>query len=159
MGVIVAMPGANPFKHFAETAAKIDLTGYDLVIKARSVTLISEDGEKRRMVSVSPEGGAQVADETGSGLFADGGEVQIKAIDADGNLKSAVACTQDALMLVEAKGAGVKCKGGNVSISGNQCALNCGAIGLGRNASPATPVLVGVTGIAGVGSTSIFGSL
>ncbi len=68
--------------------------------------------------------------------------------------------TQSALTLLQGgtPQSMLKMKGGQCTISGGQCAVNTTAIALGRLASPATPVVVGPTGISGVGSTAIFGS-
>jgi hypothetical protein len=160
-GVIIASPGPNPFKQFAEKAAKIELEGYDLVVKAGSVSIISEDAArtKRHMVSVSTEGGVQAADSTGSGAFVSNGEVVLKSIDSGGHLLGMVAVTPDETNVVTKDGAGIVFSKGDVSLLGGMISVAfTTALGLGKNASPATPVLLGVTGLAGVGSTCIWGA-
>ncbi len=81
-GIIIAYPGKNPIRQFAEDRAMLDYRGYDLTIKAKSVSVVCEDGDQKCGTTYSAQGGAQLVDETGSGLFVKGGEVTLKVIDS-----------------------------------------------------------------------------
>jgi len=156
-GIIIACPGPSPKRGFKKTQALMDFTGYNLTIQAKSISLIGNDPDAGTSVMSVAKGKCQMQS-GGSGFFvSDQGDVTMKSVGADGTLKSCVVLAQDSVSIVDAAGmAAVKLKGGNLSLSGNQCAIGCGSIGLGITASPAHPCLTGFTGAAGVPSTSVF---
>ncbi len=161
--VILGVIGASPTARFGRKKVVLDFPEDDVVILGRSVAIVSEDlsGDEphRYTVSVDPMGGAQlVAD--GSGIFSKGGEVVVKAVDANGNVQSSLNLLQGECSLMETSGlvqAAVVLSGGDVSTSGGFITFTPGnAFTVGRTASPATPALVGLSGVAGIPSTFIF---
>ena len=157
-GVILAEVGRSPARHFGRKKVILDYGDADVVITGRSVTLLCDgnpagesDRQKRHVVSVSPEGGAQVAS-GGCGLFVQGkdaagnviAEAQLKTVDKDGNLKSSLVLTQSAVGLADAadpmKPAALTLTGGNATITSTDLAVQAtGSVMLGATASPATP--------------------
>jgi hypothetical protein len=173
-GLILGEVGVNPAKRFGRKKVLLDFGDADVVITGKSVSLVCDsnpDGEKdagkRHVVSVSPDGGAQVVS-GGSGLFVMGtnkagdalGEVQIKAIDPNGNLKASLVLAQDSAGMfcspTPATASGVNFKSGNATVTGMGCAIQTGSVSLGALASPATPVQVGPVAMSGVPSTAVF---
>jgi hypothetical protein len=151
-GLIVTTVERSPDIQFSATKAKMDLGDeVDLVIKARSITL-SDYGN--RFVHVGPDGGIQVQEKDGTGVFIRDGAVMIVTADG-GAMKTLVQLTKDAVQIVQADGNLVNIKGGNVTIVGQQCSMMFGAIKLGAAASPATPGHYGA-GPAGIPSTSVW---
>jgi hypothetical protein len=158
-GVIVGEIGSTPSSRFGRKKTVLDFGTDDVIITGRSVALIAESDEARYTVSVDPRGGAQVVAD-GSGLFAKDGEVVLKSVDDGGNLMSSLNLMQGEASLLETSGttqAGVVLSSGDVSVSGGFMSFTPGnAFTVGRTASPATPALVGMTGIAGIPSTFIY---
>jgi hypothetical protein len=155
--VILAYYGPAPDKQHGRTTAKMDFGDQHLVIKAKSITLRDDAGN---LLSMSEEMGVQIADESGSGLQAYQGVVMLRVIGGDSQTKTWVSLNEEVAQIVNAAGGtGVVCKENVVSVNGTTICLNAlGAINLGFNASAATPVLVGLSAMAGVASQSIFGS-
>lgn len=173
-GVILAVVAPAPARFHGRQKVVLDYgSDVDVVIKGRSVALMADgnpagetDKGKRHVVSVSPDGGAQLAS-GGSGVFAlgkkadgtDVGEVTVKVLDADGNLKTGLVLTKKSASLVDAGNASaVVMKAGNVTITGLKAALQTDTVGLGFKATPATPVHVGPVPANGTPSQTVFGS-
>lgn len=162
--VVLGIIGASPSTRFGRRKTVLDFGEDDVVITGRSVSLVAEvaDGPHRYVVSVSGQGGAQVIAD-GSGLFAKDGEVNLKTVDANGNLKTALVLAQDEVSLSEnATGvvSSVTLSGGNATVTGQFISIAFStALGLGRSASPATPVTLGPVGSAAVGSLCIWGAM
>lgn len=175
-GLILGVAGVSPDKRFGRQKTVLNFPGRDVIITGKSVTLLADgnaDGEtdtqKRHLVSVSPDGGAQVVS-GGCGLFVLGkdsrgtvvGEAQLKAVDGSGNLCSALVLAQDSAGLScmpnPATPAAMNLKDGNITITGSKCAIQTGSVALGALASPATPVQVGPVAANGVPSTAVFGA-
>lgn len=163
--VILGTVGASPSRRFGRKKTVWDLGDDDLVITAGTISLVTEgveDGEtKRHVISVSTQGGVQlVAD--GSGVFAKDGEVNIKTVDAQSNLKTAITLTLDEIGILDNNGTTVAMtvKDGNFTlVTGGFIALTYGSsISFGQTASPVTPVLLGLSGQTGAPSQSMFGS-
>ncbi len=161
--VVICQVGASPARRFGRRKAVLDFGDKDVVIRGRSVALISEDTTTstphRYSVSVDPQGGAQVTAD-GSGLFSKGGEVQVKTVSTSGRVMSSLNLLQGECSLMETSGvtqASVVLSGGNATTSGGFMTFLPGnTFQVGRTASPATPALVGPTAIAGIPSTFIF---
>jgi len=162
--VILGMIGGSPPTRFGRQKTVLDFGTDDVVITGKSVSLVAEvaDGPHRYVVSVSGKGGAQVIAD-GSGFFAKDGEVNIKAVDDSGNLKTSLVLSQDEVSLSEnATGvaSSVTLKGGNATLTGQFISVAFStALALGRGASPATPVCLGPIGSTAIGSTCIWGAM
>lgn len=150
-GVIISYPGKSPTTQFSATTAKLDFTGYDLVIKARSISLRDDDNN---MLALAPEGGARLCDKTGSGVFVSTGTIICQAQDSTGKVLTAMTLTQDTAGLLCAASspqAGLKLKDGDCTVTCGNCNLSAfGAIALGAKASPGTCVAVGPLGAPGI---------
>jgi hypothetical protein len=164
--VILTVIGEDPPRFFGRAKTVLDFGDDEVVIRARSIALVCEakreDGSvARHVVSVSGEGGAQVVSD-GSGLFVKDGEVALQSLEEDGAVKSAITLNRKELGVAVLEGglATITIREGDVSVvnEGNVALAYGGAIGFGMNASPATPVLLGLSGQAGAPSTSMFGS-
>jgi len=162
-GVIIAVIADDPEpRYFGREKVVFDFRGRDVVIMGNSVSLMSLEQRDGRTVghvmSVSQEGGAQLVSD-GSGVFAFNGEVNVKTVDAKGNLRTAVVLTHDELGLINTDDVFITAKGGQLSlIAGKYIGITSSSIGLGPNPTPATPIVVGVSGQTGMGSMSLFGS-
>lgn len=162
--VILGIIGASPSARFGRKKTVLDFGDDDVVITGKSVSLVVEDpdGPHRFVVSVSRKGGAQVIAD-GSGLFAKDGEVNVKAVDNSGNLKTALVLAQDEVSLSEnatGKASSLTLSGGNMTLVGTFVSVAFStALGLGRNASPATPVTLGPVGSTAAGSLCIWGAM
>lgn len=162
-GILIAVPMKSPVKQFSATTSKLDLTGYDLVIKARSISLRDDDNN---LISISPEGGVRFTDKTGSGVFISGGEIIAQTQASSGKVMCAMTLTQDTASMLCAAASpqcGIKLKGGDFTATCNNCNLGAfGAICLGSKATPATCLAVGPAGAPGIAticSQSIMGQL
>lgn len=156
--VVIAYPDESPNRQFKKESTVLDFGSEELIIKAKRITLFSEDGELRPSLTLG-NGNIQMLS-NGSGIvITSDAKVAMKSVDNDGALKTQVICTSDSIQLLDAAGMSMlKLKDGNCSMSGKNISINFSVIGLGQNASPATPVVVGLTGQTGVGSLTIFGS-
>lgn len=173
-GGILGVFGVSPSKRFGRKKVVLDYGDCDVVITGKSVSLVADgnaagetDAGKRHVVSVSPDGGAQVVS-GGCGVFVMGtnkagdalGEVQIKAIDANGNLKSSLVLAQDSVGLfcspTPAMASGINFASGNATVTAIGCAIQAGSVSLGNLATPATPVQCGPVPANGTPSTSVF---
>jgi phage baseplate assembly protein gpV len=167
--VVVGTIGASPSTRFGRKKTVLDFGTDDVVVTGKSVSIVSESTAQgaskasRHVVSVSERGGAQIISD-GSGLFAKDGEVNVKAIDADGNMRVALLLAQDELSLIDATSltnqGSITMKGGDITMLGsfmNIVPLSC--LMIGQKATPATPMLVGPSGITGVPSTFIFAAV
>lgn len=158
-GLILGEVGVSPAARFGRKKVVLDFgADVDVVITGKSVTLLADgnpegenDKQKRHLVSVSGDGGAQIAS-GGSGFFAMGtdtkgaavGEAQVKAIDKDGNLKSSLVLSQTAAGLMCAadmtKPVAVTMDKGNMTLTCTDLAAQAtGSVMIGATASPATP--------------------
>ena len=158
-GILFACVGPSPLKQFAETTAKLDFTGYDLVIKARSITLRDDDNN---LICVAPEGGARVQDRTGSGVVVHDGKVVLTTLSPKGATVAQLALTQDELSLTNGLGncGGRWMSSGDVSILGTGVNLTyTKALGLGMAPNPAMGVMLGPGPfMASIASKAIFAS-
>lgn len=167
--VILGTVGGSPSAKFGRRKTIQDYGDDDLVITAKTITLIvdrqDEGGvDHRHLLSVSQQGGVQVVSD-GSGLFVKDGEVNLKTLDDSGNLKQALILTQAGSSLTDYSDpsafASIGLTGGNVSVLGSFISINyfkTGSFGTFGSTSPATPIVVGLTGQTGIGCPSLFGS-
>lgn len=84
--------------------------------------------------------------------------------NADGSLVMAseyggITINSSGITIAHTSGSGIQLDASGATIIGSKVALNGGSIAIGAAANPATPALVGPTGVAGVASTSVFVSL
>lgn len=99
-GVIIALPGANPFVQFSETRAKIDVgRDQDLVIKGRSVTLVMHnpddpDGQED-FISITPQGGIQMGSRDGLGVVIKDGTINLFVPDDSNDVKTVLRLSKD----------------------------------------------------------------
>lgn len=166
-GVIVGELGPSPARRFGRNKSVASFAGKDVVIAARSVALVAEAEDEggtmhRYVVSVSGQGGAQmVAD--GSGVFVKDGEIDLKALDDSGNLKTSLMLNGSEVSIMDSTSgstATLTLKGGNVTMLGQFVSIIPGtAMKIGKLASPATPLLLGPSGFSAVPSTFIWGSV
>lgn len=158
-GVLLGCTGKSPLKQFAATTAKIDLTGYDLVINARSITLRDADSN---CISVSPEGGMRFDGADGSGVVLHDGTTTIRSVTTGGKLAAQVSVSRDEVSVFNAAGnCGGKWKSsGDVSTTGkgiNLCYSS--SLGLGQTPNPACKVVISPgPGMIGMGSLAIYAS-
>ncbi|WP_438029027.1 hypothetical protein [Sorangium sp. So ce233] len=157
--VIIAEVGARPVRRFGRKKTVLDYSGKDVVIVAKSITLI--DDSNQHFVSVSSNGARVVS--AGSGFFVKGTDLAAKVLDEDGNLLTYLAASASDIALVRAAepanpvtfaltSQGVEMMGKFVTID------FIDAIKFGAAASPATPVVVGPSGQTGIGSTRMWGT-
>lgn len=165
-GVIVACPATNPSNQFSKTKAKMDLgDDRDLVIKARSITLVTHNpdgGGKEDFFSLSPEGGIQAIDRDGNGFLIKDGEVVLYAsLEAD--VKTMVRLTSEKFEIGQKTSGGqqtiFKIEGNKVLVLAKIFQAMVAQTMLGFGATPATPALCGQSGPSGMPSTSVFVSL
>jgi hypothetical protein len=158
-GVVIGCVGPSPVKQFAETTAKLDFTGYDLVIKARSITLRDDAGN---LVAVAPEGGARLQDSTGSGVVVHEGKVVLTTINGNGAMVARVALDQDEVSVLNGLGncGGRWMSSGDVSVMGKGINLTYAtSLGLGMAPNPALAVMVGPgPSMAALASKAVFTS-
>ena len=157
-GAIIATLGASPPIQFSPTRAKMDFgSDYDLIIKARSITL---SDYSNRFVVVGPDTGIHLNDGSGNVFAIKDGSVN--AI-ASGGFNFVVGSTGTPSLAglslstsASAMWCGIQLIKLNVLNIGTWCAasisLAAGNIGLGSSASPATPASY----FPGVPSTSVF---
>ena len=156
--VILAMLGASPPTQFSPTRAKMDFgADYDLIIKARSITLSDYNN---RFVCIGPDTGVHMNDGSGNVLAIKDGNVN--AI-ASGGFNFVVGSTGTPSLAglslsttASSMWCGIQLIKLNVLNIGTWCAasisLAAGNVGLGSSASPATPASY----FPGVPSTSVF---
>jgi hypothetical protein len=167
-GVILGEIGSTPNTRFGRKKTVLDFGSDDVVITAKSLALVveaQEDGaakSSRYSLSLDPRGGLQaVAD--GSGLFIKDGQVALKAVDADGNLMTSAVLDQDELGLFEGSTLNqstFSMSGGDITMIGQfMNIVPKTTLMIGQSASPATPMLVGPTGVAGIPSLFIFAAV
>lgn len=153
--VILGYVGPTPAKQYGKTTATLDFTGYNLVIRAKSITL-RDDADN--IIATSPDGGITATDGTGSGLTIYNGVVMLKSVNG-GALRTFMALDAEVAQMVCVDGSGAKFKSTDATVLGVNIAIAAlGAIMLGKNASAATKVMVGPgPGTTAAGSASIFG--
>lgn len=155
VGVIIALPGANPFVQFSASRAKIDVgRDQDLVIKGRSVTLVMHNPDdpngQEDFISISPEGGLQMGSRDGLGVVIKDGTINLFVPDGD-DAKSVLRLSKSAIELVNKDSGGtvamVKVAEQDVTVCGGQfvAATAGGALGMGAGTA-ATGVAYGVAG-------------
>lgn len=170
-GVIMGTVGASPFTQFKETRAVLDVgPGEDLVVKARSVTVMDHGKEETPsrfpcwlVVGPVAAGAPSISanDPTGSGFTIGGGVVGMFATD-NGSPPAVKAVlelsTSQVLLALNGKGmfqcdestGNITCGGSGVAyLVGKQCML-------GPSATSVTPVVYGPAGISAIGSTTVF---
>lgn len=162
-GVIIALPGANPFVQFSESRAKIDVgRDQDLVIKGRSVTLVMHnpddpDGQED-FISISPEGGIQMGSRDGLGVVIKDGSINLFVPDASGDAKTVLRLSKDALEVVQKDAsdgvAMLKLAEQEVTVCGAQFLAATAGGALGMAASVASGVAYGVAGPVNTMSTT-----
>jgi hypothetical protein len=167
--VILGTVGGSPSSKFGRKKTIQDYGDDDLVISAKTITLVvdrQDDGgvDHRHMLSVSQQGGVQVVSD-GSGLFVKDGEVNLKTLDDSGNLKQALILTQSESSLTDystpGSTASLMLTGGKFTVAASFITLvygTAGSFGKVGLTSPATPIVVGLTGQTGIGCTSLYGS-
>lgn len=158
-GVLLGCTGKSPLKQFAETTAKLDLPGYDLIINARSVTLRDDAGN---CISVSPEGGARMDGADGSGIVVHDGTITLRSVTTAGKLAGQMTVSRDEVSAFNATGnCGSKWKSsGDITETGKAINLCYSAsLGLGQSPNPACKVLVSPgPALIGVASLAIYAS-
>lgn len=160
-GVIVACPDRNPSVQFKENRAVLDFgPDTDVIIKGRSVTM-SDYAEHPNALQVgSVLGGDDLIKLfTGNGDF-----ISVKAgaigmaVVLDGDAKSMFVMETDSVAITQKSGgSSSKWKGGAwQTVASGQILLNGASVGLG--AQPSVQIVIGPSGMAGIGSTSLFGT-
>lgn len=157
-GIILALPGPNPFVQFSKTRAKVDVgPDMDLVVKAHSVTLSTYDND---YIVIGPDAGIRLADHNGNSILLKNGKMRVSICEGDPPEGKVVLEVALGALRLGHKSAGGQCMlkmaGGKATLmAGTELALVGSAVSLGGAASPATPVMVGPN--PGRPSTSIFG--
>jgi hypothetical protein len=144
-GVIFAMPIKSPGTQFAADKAKLDFgPDYDLVIKARSVTLTDYEN---RFLTVGPTYGIKCGDVTGSGLcIKDSKLLFYAAVDKTGVCSLELSENKVFAMCTASSGgqsSGFKFSGGNCTVYCQQYANTASSGMLGGTASPVSGVQYG----------------
>lgn len=144
-GVIIALPGANPFVQFSKSRAKLDVgPEMDLVIKARSITLSTYDND---FVAIGPDSGIMISDHNGNVVQMKDDQIVI-AVASDGDAKTILRLTPELLSLAQkaANGvvAGLNLKDGDVVPAGANFQAYTAGLNLGPAATAATPAIIGV---------------
>jgi hypothetical protein len=158
-GAITFVAQASPTRRFGRQKTVLDFTGKDVVIVGKSVTMIEETNSSFVNVGVN---GAKVVS-SGSGFFVRDADLAVKVLDADGNLRTYITAGKDDISIVRASEPAnpvvVSLTTTGVGMTGAYITAEfTTAMKLGRNASPATPVLLGLSGPAGAPSTCIWGA-
>lgn len=161
-GVIMSWLGASPSVQFSATRAVLDVGGtMDLIIRAKSVTMTDYNQPARWLtVGPSPSGGPagiMMCDEAGGLISLQSGVVGLVA-SANGDAKTLIQLTPTEGNFIQKDGSFVKLKGGNITTFGAKNTV-AGQVLLGMAPVVGTPVLCGLTGIAGLPSASVFVSL
>lgn len=162
VGVIFAVVSKSPFDQFSKTRVKMDFgDDTDLVIKAKTVTISDYNDD---YMAISPVGGFKTATK-------DGGLVQLKGTKLTSIASSGFfflvgnnGQPMTAGMVLDPSQAAVFSNGGMLKINssgngtwiGGSISVAGGSVMLGAAATVANPALWGVTGIAGIASTSVF---
>lgn len=158
-GILVGCTGKSPLKQFAETTAKIDLPGYDLVINARSITL--RDGNSNS-ISVSPEGGMRMDGADGSSVVLHDGTFTVRSVTTGGKLAGQISVSRDEVSVFNATGnCGSKWKSSGDAATTAKGINLCysSSLGLGQTPNPACKVVLSPgPGMIGIGSLAIFAS-
>lgn len=159
-GVIVFRAGTSPTRRFGRRKTVMDFTGKDVVIIGKSVTLIDDTAKHFVNVGVN---GAKLAS-SGSGFFVKNTDLSAKVLDADGNVLNYLVANSDDISLVRSvepsNPTTLALTSQGVEMGGQF--ISCDfitAMKLGKNASPASPVLLGPSGPAGAPSTCIWGAI
>lgn len=143
-GVIIALPGANPFVQFSATRAKIDVgRDQDLVIKGRSVTLVMHnpddpDGQED-FISITKEGGIQMGSRDGLGVVIKDGAISLFVPDSSDAVKSVVTLNKDEIALVQGAGSAIfKLVDGEIQLFGANVQMPTAGVNLGVAATATT---------------------
>jgi hypothetical protein len=154
MSVIIAVPGRNPTIQFSDTRAVLDVgDDVDLIIKARRISLQTHSGH---FMALTDDAGIQIVDKDGDGINMQDGKLMAFAGGAEA--KAHLQLSADAACLMHTGGSFISCKGANSVWSGTELCMSGASCAFGVAASPATPILVGLTGMAGIPSTCLKGS-
>ena len=160
--VIVAATGPSPLKQFSETTAKQDYSGYDLVIRAKSVCLRDDDGN---FFALDPRAGVIIGDKTGSSIQLFNGDLMVRILDDQQNVKASLHMSKDELGAMQMSGpaaAFIKLKNSDFSVTAINVSLGAfGITSLHSTATPASAVMVGPTlapGTASIGSRVVLGA-
>lgn len=143
-GVIVALPGANPYVQFSKTRAKLDVgEDTDLVIKGRSITLSTYEND---FIAVGPDSGIMLCDRDGNMMQIKDGQITIAVADEGSppDAKTVIKLSETALDLAQktASGnmAGIRLENLEVTVLGAVFkALTAGGV-LGKLASAPTGI-------------------
>jgi hypothetical protein len=155
MGVIIAVPGANPTIQFSDERAVLDVgDDVDLIIKARRISLQTHSGH---FISLTDDAGIQIIDKVGDGVNIDDGKVMAFASQG-GDAKALLMLTGDEANLMHKGGSFISCAGANSTWMGTELNMAGATMAFGTAASPATPILIGLSGMAGVPSTCMKGT-
>lgn len=151
--VILAFFGKAPSDQYSKTRAKLDYgEDYDLVIKARSITISDYDN---RFLAIGPDSGIVVQDKDGSGVIVKDGAIAIFTSDGSA-MKSLVQLTNDDINLCVLGGSLLQLDASKATLFGLSVYCQGGGVYLGAAPTALTTALHGATGIAGVASTSVF---
>lgn len=160
-GVIVACPDASPTVQFKESRAVLDFgPDTDVIIKGRSVTLSDYADHPNALQVGSVLGGEDLIKLfTGNGDFfsVKAGAIGM-AVVLDGDAKSMFVMETDSIAVTQKSGgSSSKWKGGKwQTVVSGQISLIGASVGFG--ASPSVPIVIGPSGMAGIGSTCLFGT-
>jgi hypothetical protein len=167
--VILGEIGASPSSRFGRKKTVLDYGDDDVVITGKTVMLLVDQKDAggkdhRHILSVSQQGGVQLVSD-GSGLFVQDGEINLKTLDGSGNLREVLKLSQSEASLSDYSNAtafaSLTLSDGKISGLGNFITWNyfqSGSFGKYALTSPATPIVVGLTGTTGIGCASLFGS-
>lgn len=139
-GLVVAIVSRAPTTQYGANRGKIDLgADRDFVIKARSVTLTTHDNKQ---ISLSPEGGVQIFDETGGGIQFKSGAVYSVAtkynlvVQSSGTVKAVMKMTDSEASMLGGD-CMLKMKSGQCTVNGGKFVANTTLclIGIGATAA------------------------
>jgi hypothetical protein len=156
MAVIIATPGQNPSIQFSPTRAVLDVgPDIDFVIKARRLSFQTHTGH---FIALTDEAGIQIVDKAGDGINIDDGSLTAFASGGGEDAQAVLSLTGDEANLMHKGGSFLSCQGANSTWSGTELSMAGASCAFGTMPTPATPVLLGMTGMAGVASTCMKGS-
>lgn len=157
-GVIFATVEKNPLAQYNSDRVQMNFgDDVDVVIRAKSVTMMDPGG---RFITVgTPRGGGTpgiiLQDETGSGGTITNGAVGWWSATG-GEAKSLIQVTTTEISLQQKDGAFLTLGGGDAYLVGQNSYVMGSGVYLGHAPTAATTALYGVSGPAGIASTSVF---
>lgn len=155
--MIIAASGPAPANQFGDAKAKLDFgPDYDLVIKARSITLTDYEN---RYLTVGPDYGVKIGDASASGAILKDAKWAFYVAES-GDAKAVFELSTDKVQIVQkdSKQTALLMRNGEICLAGTTLKAMCASGYLGNPASvtPANGIAYSVAGPANVVSTSWF---